>query len=217
MHADCNRAAMNVPSQCEDLDDAVLLAAVLGGNTDSSVTRAGQWLRQAGGLTQLVGASRDSICRIPGFGTAHRRRLLAAIELSRRCIERSVPLGAPVASPADAAACFRARLGDLSYEAFACVFLDTRHRLICFEVLFRGTIDGAPIYPREVLKRALHHNAAAIIAGHNHPSGDCEPSHADRTITQRLQKSLALVDIRLLDHLIVTGGEFRSLAELGCL
>jgi len=128
-----------------------------------------------------------------------------------------VPLGAPVASPADAAACFRARLGDLSYEAFACVFLDTRHRVICFEVLFRGTIDGAPIYPREVLKRALHHNAAAIIAGHNHPSGDCEPSHADRTITQRLQKCLALVDIRLLDHLIVTGSEFRSLAELGCL
>ena len=208
---------MNDSGDCDNLADAELLALVLGADGDSGVARAAQWLEQAGGLTQLVSTSREAICRISGFGAARRRRLLAAIELSRRCIERSVPLGAPVSSPADAAACFRARLGDLAYEAFACVFLDTRHRVICFEVLFRGTIDGAPIYPREVLKRALHHNAAAIIAGHNHPSGDCEPSHADRTITQRLQKSLALVDIRLLDHLIVTGREFRSLAELGCI
>jgi DNA repair protein RadC len=205
------------PETCDGLNDAELLAEVLGSRTAAGVARAANWLAEAGGLRSLASASRESIYRPTGFGAARRRRLLAAIELSRRCLERSMPRGTPVSSPAEAAACFRARLGDLSHEAFACVFLDTRHRVVCFEVLFRGTIDGAPIYPREVLKRALHHNAAAVIVGHNHPSGDCEPSRADRTITLRLQQSLALLDIRLLDHLIVTGSEFRSLAELGCL
>jgi DNA repair protein RadC len=98
---------------------------------------------------------------------------------------------------------------------FACLFLDTRHRVICFEPLFRGTIDGAAVYPREVLKRALHHNAGAVILSHNHPSGDCEPSEADRSITRRLREALGLVDIRLLDHIVVAAGGHVSLAERG--
>jgi len=198
----------------ERLSDGELLAAVLGGNTTAGVTRARAWIQAAGSLQTLVGTA---AIRLPGFGRARRARLAACIELARRCLERSVPQRAPLRNPGEAAACFRARIADLPHEAFACVFLDTRHRIICFEILFRGTIDGAPIYPREILKRALHHNAAAVIAGHNHPSGDCEPSQADRAITQRLVKSLALVDIRLLDHLIVARGQCRSLAELGWL
>jgi DNA repair protein RadC len=201
----------------EALSDAALLAMVLGRGTAPAQLRAGHWLEQAGGLTALIAADQQTLQRITGFGRARRERLLACIELGRRCLERSLPPREPLHNPEDAAACFSARLADLPHEAFACVFLDTRHRIICFEILFRGTIDGAPIYPREVLKRALHHNAAAVIAGHNHPSGDCEPSQADRTITRRLQKSLALVDIRLLDHLIVARGCSRSLAELGWL
>ena len=195
----------------------VLLAAVLGGCGAGNVARAQCWIERAGGLQALAGSVAGCALHLPGFGRARRTRLLACVELGRRCLERAVPEREPLRSPSEAAACFRARMADLPHEAFACVFLDTRHRIICFEMLFRGTIDGAPIYPREILKRALHHNAAAIIAGHNHPSGDCEPSQADRAITQRLVKSLALVDIRLLDHLIVARGQCRSLAELGWL
>lgn len=201
----------------ERLTDSALLAAALGRTGAAAEQRARNWLEQAGGLAQLASGSRDTLRRLTGFGPSRQARLLACIELARRCLERSVPTAVPLRNPEDASACFRARLADLPHEAFACLFLDTRHRMIGFEILFRGTIDGAPIYPREVLKRALHHNAAAIIAGHNHPSGDCAPSQADRTITRRLQESLALVDIRLLDHIVVAPGCSRSLAQLGWL
>lgn len=208
---------MNDPGYFENLSDGALLAAVLGASTRDAVARAERWIEQAGSLQALAGAVAGSPAPLRGFGRARCARLLACVEVGRRCLERSLPEREPLRSPADAAACFGARMADLPHEAFACVFLDTRHRIICFETLFRGTIDGAPIYPREILKRALHHNAAAVIAGHNHPSGDCEPSQADRAITQRLLRSLALVDIRLLDHLIVARGQCRSLAELGWL
>ena len=108
-----------------------------------------------------------------------------------------------------------ARLLDLPHEVFCCLFLDTRHRLIRYEELFRGTIDGATVYPREVVKRALQCNASAVILGHNHPSGVAEPSEADRNITVKLAKALALVEIRLLDHLVVSRGGHVSLAERG--
>jgi DNA repair protein RadC len=119
------------------------------------------------------------------------------------------------AAPVDAARYFKARLLDLPHEVFSCLFLDTRHRLIRYEELFRGTIDGAVVYPREVVKRALQHNAAAVIVGHNHPSGVSEPSEADRSITLKLAKALALVEIRLLDHLVVSRSGHVSLAERG--
>ena len=107
------------------------------------------------------------------------------------------------------------RFSDLEHEVFACVFLDTRHHVIAFEELFRGTVDGASVHPREVVKRALAHNAAAVILAHNHPSGIPEPSEADRSITRKLQNALALVEIRVLDHLIVGGAAVVSLAERG--
>ena len=201
----------------EHLSDSELLALVLGNGGATARSRAAAWLAAAGGLTALAGGPQPVARRPVGFGSARERRLLASVEIARRCLERSVPLDEPLRNPDDAAACFSARIADLPHESFACVFLDTRHRIICFEILFRGTLDGAPIYPREVLKRALHHNAAAVIAGHNHPSGDCEPSQADRNITARLQKALALVDIRLLDHLIVAPGRVLSLAQQGWL
>lgn len=189
----------------------------LGLRTPKAELRAARWLALAGSIAMLA-APVSARCRsLNGFGSASRRRLAACLELGRRNLERSAPPGKLLSSPEEAAACFTARLADLPHEVFACVFMDTRHRIICFEPLFRGTLDGAPIYPREVLKRALHHNAAAVIAGHNHPSGDCAPSQADRAITRRLQESLALVDIRLLDHLIVAPGRTQSLARLGWL
>lgn len=109
------------------------------------------------------------------------------------------------------------RLAPLEHEVFCCIFLDNRHRVIAFEELFRGTIDGASVHPREVIKRTLAHNAAAVILAHNHPSGVAEPSQADELITLRLKDGLAQVDVRLLDHLIVGGGKIVSLAERGVL
>lgn len=118
----------------------------------------------------------------------------------------------------DATAVFlKARLGCLQHEVFCCLFLDNRHRLIAFEELFRGTIDGASVHPREVLRQALAHNAAAVILAHNHPSGVAEPSQADEIITRRLREALALVDIRVLDHIIVAGDHHISFAERGLL
>ena len=140
---------------------------------------------------------------------------MAALELGRRYLEAPSDPRSSLQAPLDAARFFKARLTDLPHEVFCCLFLDTRHRLIRYEELFRGTIDGATVYPREVVKRALQHNASAVILGHNHPSGVSEPSEADRSITLKLAKALALVEIRLLDHLVVSRGGHVSLAERG--
>jgi DNA repair protein RadC len=135
--------------------------------------------------------------------------------VGRRYLEAPGDARSRLRAPLDAVRLFRARLLDLPHEEFSCLFLDTRHRLIRYEQLFRGTVDGATVYPREVVKRALHHNASAVIVGHNHPSGVSEPSEADRSITLKLAQALALVEIRLLDHLIVSRGGHVSLAERG--
>jgi DNA repair protein RadC len=120
--------------------------------------------------------------------------------------------------PGQAAGYFQARLLGLEHELFCCLFLDTRHRLICCEELFRGTLDGAAVYPREVVKRALFHNAAGVILGHNHPSGSAEPSEADQHITGRLKAALGLIDVRVLDHIIVGSADTCvSLARRGLL
>jgi DNA repair protein RadC len=199
--------------------DEELLALLLGTGNDGApgTVAARRLLRGSGGLTGLFGKSALELTRHPGVGPARVARILAALELGRRYLEAPAARLKVLRNPTDAAACFKSRLAELPYEVFGCVFLDTRHRVICFEPLFRGTLDGASVYPREVAKRALHHNAAAVIAGHNHPSGDCEPSEADRSITLRLKNSLALLDIRLLDHLIVCRDAHLSLAERGWL
>ncbi|WP_295392445.1 DNA repair protein RadC [uncultured Thiodictyon sp.] len=135
-----------------------------------------------------------------------------------RCLEGKYLVTADVlASPKETKAYLKLRLCGLCYEVFACLFLDTRHRIICYEELFHGTIDGASVHPREVVRRVIETNAAAVIVAHNHPSGVAEPSQADLRITQRLKEALALIEVRVLDHLIVGEGETTSLAERGLL
>lgn len=123
--------------------------------------------------------------------------------------------GEALADPAQAGELFKRKLSGLDYEIFACAFLDTRHRVIAYEELFRGTIDGSEIHPREVARRCLAHNAAAVIFGHNHPSGNPDPSAADRAVTARLKQALALLEVRVLDHFIVGDGAATSMAQRG--
>lgn len=197
------------------LSDIEVLAVLLGGGIRSreALELAAAVLRETGGIGRL--GDNAGALRQPGLGDARIARIHAAVELGRRCLAGPADRRRTFANPADAARCFRARLGDLGHEVFSCLFLDTRHRMIRYEALFRGTIDGAAVYPREIVKQALSLNAAAVILGHNHPSGDCEPSEADRSITVRVSKALALVDIRLLDHLVVSREGHVSLAERG--
>ena len=135
---------------------------------------------------------------------------------ARGCVSRLFGRGRGIKKPADAVALFVGKLAGLNAERFAALFVDTRHRVIQYEELFFGTIDTTTIHPREVVKRALLHNAAAVLVAHNHPSGDPTPSRADELITARLKDALALVDVRLLDHFIVGDG-YTSLAERGIL
>lgn len=141
------------------------------------------------------------------------QRTLVTLALS--VLEQRHRPGTALGRPAEVTEYLRLKLGDRGNEVFGCLFLDTRHQLISAEEMFQGTIDGATVYPRVVLQRALNVNAAAVILFHNHPSGVAEPSEADRTITLKIAKALALVDIRLLDHLVVTCGSHVSLAERG--
>jgi DNA repair protein RadC len=202
-------------SGASQLSDTELLALLIGSGIKSrdALDLSQSLISSCGGLHRLM-ANAEAI-RSDGIGDARVARLMAALEIGRRAIEGPVDRRRSFTNPADAARCFRARLADLGHEVFSCLFLDTRHRMISFETLFRGTIDGAAVYPREIVKQALGLDAAAVILGHNHPSGDCEPSEADRNITLRVAKALALVDIRLLDHLVVSRQGHVSLAERG--
>ncbi len=199
------------------LSHGELLAVLFGAGPAGSnaLTLAQQLLSQVGGLARIVNASATDLGRVHGMGPARIAAVKAAVELGRRYLEAPGESRRSLNAPGDAARFFKARLSDLPHEVFGCLFLDTRHRLIRYEELFRGTVDGATVYPREVLKRSLHHNASAVIVGHNHPSGVAEPSEADRSITLRLARALALVDIRLLDHLVVSRDGHVSLAERG--
>ncbi len=142
-------------------------------------------------------------------------RLAAALELAKRHYAAELHAGSPLNSPGETSRFLISKLRDRPFEVFCCLYLDSRHRLIAFEELFRGTLDAANVYPREVVRQALAHNAASLIFAHNHPSGVAEPSRADELITLRLRDALALVDIRVLDHLIVAGHRVVSLAEKG--
>jgi DNA repair protein RadC len=199
------------------LSDGELLAVLLGTGTrgQNAVELARGLLGRSGSLPALLGLAPAELARAEGLGPARAARLIAALELGRRYLAAPVAPRHPLSAPGDAARFLKARLLDLPHEVFCCLFLDTRHRLIRYEELFRGTIDGATVYPREVVKRALQHNASAVILGHNHPSGVAEPSEADRHITAKLAKALALVEIRLLDHVVVSRGGHVSLAERG--
>jgi DNA repair protein RadC len=201
------------------LADGELLAILLGDGlaVHELVALAQRLLCRPHGLVGVLRARRGELLAVRGMGPARLARLEAALEIGRRYLEAPAAGRLSLQAPLDAVRFFKARLADLPHEAFGCLYLDTRHRVIHFEALFRGTVDGATVYPREVLRRALDHNASALIVGHNHPSGVCEPSEADRAITLKLAKALALLDIRLLDHLVVTRDGHVSLAELGWL
>lgn len=201
------------------LDDAELLAMLLGtGAAELPVSElAATLLRDFGGLRGLLQAGRDVLEAQRGLGPAKTAKLLAVLELSRRYLHQDLVRGAPLESPGATQEYLKTVLRDHSNEVFACLFLDTRHRVIAFEELFYGTIDGATVYPRVVAEKALGYGAAALIVAHNHPSGISEPSLADQAITRRLKDALALLDIRLLDHFVVGDGKPVSMAERGLL
>lgn len=199
------------------LSDAELLAIFLrtGRPGQTAVDLARVLLTEFGGLRALLEADLERFCAHCGLGPAKFAQLQAVLEMGRRHLWERLQRGDAFTNPEDTRLFLQARLRGYPYEVFSCLFLDNRNRLIAFDELFRGTIDAASVYPREVVRRALEHNAAALIVAHNHPSGVSEPSRADALLTQRLREALALVDIRLLDHFVVGDGEVVSLAERG--
>ncbi|MGD9601656.1 MAG: DNA repair protein RadC [Gammaproteobacteria bacterium] len=201
------------------LSDAELLATVIGTGTarTDAVTLARGLLARAGGLRALIELPRGAFEALPGMGPARYVQLQAALEVSRRYLGAILERAGPLTDPASARAFVRAQLKSREREVFACLFLDTRHQVIAFEILFHGTLDAATVHPREVVRRALALNAGAVILAHNHPSGVAEPSQADRLLTRRLADALNLVEIRVLDHLVVGDSETVSFAERGWL
>lgn len=201
------------------LSDAELLAIFLrtGLAGCSAVELASDMLKQLGGLRPLFNGSEKKLTDIRGIGPAKFAQLAAITELNRRYLREQLVRKAALSDPEATRDYLISLLRDRQREIFLALYLDNRHRVICHEELFQGTIDGAAVYPRVVAERALSHNAAAIIVAHNHPSGVSEPSSADEAITRRLRDALALLDIRLLDHFVIGDGRPVSLAERGIL
>ena len=201
------------------LSDAEVLAILLGrgGAGQSAVDLARSLLGRFGGIRGVLNAAPRELQRVRGVGPGRAALLLAAREISRRYFEATLSPGRSIGSPGDSREFLLARLRDRPHEVFCCLFLDNRHRVLAFDELFRGTLDNTTVYPREVVKQALAHNAGAVILAHNHPSGVAEPSEADRLITRRIRSALDLVDIRLLDHFVIGDGLCVSLASRGLL
>ena len=201
------------------LSDAELLAIFLrtGVAGKSAVELAHELIAGFGGLRPLLRADLPTFAAGKGLGAAKYAQLQAVLELARRHLAEEMQQGDALSNPQAAERYLRAKLRDLDHEVFAALFLDAQHRVRAFEVLARGTLDGATVYPREVVKAALRHHAAAVIFAHNHPSGYAEPSAADRTLTERLKQALATVDVRVLDHLVIGEGAPTSFAARGWL
>jgi DNA repair protein RadC len=201
------------------LSDAELLAVLLhtGYRNCSALDLARNLLFQFGGLAGVMGADQACLQACPGVGAGKYAQLQAALELARRQALQAISAGDALTSPQETRRFLHYHLGTRSREVFTCLFLDNQHRVLRCEDLFLGTLDGAAVYPREVVVRALQYRAAAVIFAHNHPSGVAEPSSADRRITERLCAALALLDIRVLDHIIIGRGEAFSFAEAGLL
>lgn len=201
------------------LSDAELLALLLGTGTRgrNAVDVARELLGSCGDLRRTLGCALGELPGGLGIGPAKWASLQAAAELGRRTLAAPLRRGAAIAAPADVQLAFRARLRDADAEIFAALFLDARHQVISVEDLFRGGLTGAAVYVGEVVRRALRLGAAALVVAHNHPSGVAEPSAADRELTERLRQALALVEIRLLDHVVVGDAGSVSFAERGWL
>lgn len=199
------------------LSDAELLAIFLrvGIAGKSAVEMASDLLTEFGSLQSLLSADQQRFCQSRGLGAAKYAQVQAVLEMARRHFAEILQRGDVLTSPDATRSYLCAQLRGYDYEVFACLFLDNQHRVVAFEELFRGSIDSASVYPREVVKRALFHKAAAVIFAHNHPSGINEPSQADKHITQKLTQALALLDIRVLDHFIIGDGLPYSFAEQG--
>lgn len=199
------------------LSEAELLAIFLrvGVKGKSAVDLARDLLVKFKTLTQLLTSSKETFCETPGLGMAKFAQIQAILEISRRYLYQTISEKVIIKN-AEQTKCFlKTALSQHKREVFSCLFLDTRHRVLAFEELFYGTIDSATIHPREIAKRALHHNAAAVIFAHNHPSGDPMPSTSDKAITHKLVEVLKTFDIRVLDHMIVGENRVSSFAELG--
>jgi DNA repair protein RadC len=200
------------------LSDAELLAVLIGSGTrgKDAIALGRDMLIAAGSLGALL-ASPDESTRMPGIGPAKRARIAAALELARRALGEEMQQRPSMNNPRDSGAFLTSRLRHLPYEVFACLYLNNRHHVLAFEELFRGTVDGASVHPREVVRACLKHNASAVIFAHNHPSGIAEPSPADQAITRELCDALRLIGVRVLDHLVIGAGEPVSMAARGML
>ena len=201
------------------LSDAELLALFIrtGLKGRTALDLARDWISTFGSLRHFLDATPREMIALPGLGPAKLAELHAALELGRRHLETTLERQDVMSSPETTRNFLSARLRGLRHEVFAILFLDNQHRLIAFEELFRGTLDACSVHPRQVVERALHLNAAAVILSHNHPSGVAEPSGADRHITDRLREALGLIEVRVLDHLVVGEGRPVSFAERGWL
>ena len=200
------------------LGDAELLALLLRtGTAGRNVLQMSQELLDTfGGIAGLLNTGVDDLKKVKGLGgTAKRAELSAVLELARRAMAERLKERAVFDSPDAVKHYLQLHIASRPHEVFAALFLDAQHRLIALEELFRGTLTQTSVYPREVVVRALHHHAAAVVLAHNHPSGGVEPSRADESLTQTLKAALALVDVRVLDHVIVGAGQTLSMAEKG--
>jgi len=202
------------------LADAELLALLLrtGVAGKNVLQLAQELLDHFGGLSGLLQTSAEDLKVIKGMGgDAKRAELIAVLELARRAMAERLKERTVFDSPGAVKEYLQMHIGSRPYEVFAVLFLDAQHRLIVLEELFRGTLSQTSVYPREVVTRALHHHAAAVVLSHNHPSGSIEPSRADESLTQTLRAALSLIDVRVLDHVIVSAGQSFSMAEKGLL
>lgn len=200
------------------LSDVELLAILLRtGMAGKNVFQLSQELLQLGGISGLLGASPASFQTIKGLGPAKKAELLAVFELARRALAERLQERTSFQTPGAVKQYLQLHLAHKSHEVFAALFMDSQNRLLAMEELFRGTLTQTSVYPREVVLRALHHQCAAVVLAHNHPSGSVQPSRADEALTQNLKASLALVDVRVLDHIIVGQGQALSMAEQGLL
>ena len=202
------------------LSDTELLALLLRTGTQGRgvFQMAGEVVAHFDGLSGLLHASGDELKAIKGLGgTAKRAELMAVLELARRAVAEQLKAREVFGSPEAVKNYLQLHLARRPHEVFAALFLDAQNKLIAMEELFRGTLTQTSVYPREVVLKALHHHAAAVVLAHNHPSGTVQPSRADEALTQTLKAALALVDVRVLDHVIVAPGQALSMAEKGLL
>lgn len=203
----------------EALSDAELLAIFLrvGVTGKSAVDLARDLLTQFGSLNGIFAAQLSELTQVHGIGNSKYVQLQAIFEMSRRALSEQMQVKDILSSPQQVRDYLCLRLGGLTREVFMVLFLDAQNRIVASEEMFSGTLTQTSVYPREVVKRALHHNAASVIFAHNHPSGVAQQSQADELITQQLKQALALVDVRVLDHFIVAGNTTLSFSERGLL